>query len=94
MFDWTINVGNVLTIASFIGGGIWFIMVMRGAIDRLSLRLQYVEASNEDQKEEIKKLAQILVTLGRYEERFLRVEGQLEDLRHGRGLIVNSPGRP
>ena len=84
----SVNLGNILTILSFLGGGVWFIAAMKNAIFGLSMRLTYVEASNVDQKEEIKKLSQILVTLGRYEERFLRVEGVIEDLRHGRGLIM------
>ena len=84
---WHVNLGNVLTIGSFIGGGVWFIITMRNAIDVLGIRLTHVEESNEDQKEEIKKLAQVLITLGKYEERFLRVDSQIDDLRHGRGII-------
>jgi K+/H+ antiporter YhaU regulatory subunit KhtT len=88
---WHFNLGNLLTILSFIVGGIWFITTMKGDMKELSvlteLRLTHLEASNDDQKEEIKKLAAVLITLGRYEERFLRVEQMIDDLRRGRGII-------
>ena len=84
---WHVNLGNILTIVSFLLGGIWFISTMRNSIELLAQRLTQVEASNEDQRLEIKKLGEILVTLGKYEERFLRVEGHIDDLRRGRGFI-------
>jgi hypothetical protein len=88
MIDLSINLGNLLTIASFVVGGIVFIMQMRSMISIVELRLRALESSNEQQNIEIKKLGDILVTLGKYEERFLRIEGMIDDLRHGRGLIV------
>lgn len=83
----TVNLGNILTITSFLLGGIWFINTMRNAIDLLTLRLGTLEETSRDQRKEIQKLADVLVTLGKYEERFLRVEGMIDDLRHGRGII-------
>jgi len=87
MIDLSINLGNLLTIASFVIGGVVFIMQMRSMISLVELRLKALETSNENQNLEIKKLGDILVTLGKYEERFLRIEGMIDDLRHGRGLI-------
>lgn len=82
-----ISLGNLLTIASFIAGGFWFITSMRNGVDMMSLRLSTVEV-------EVKKLAEILITLGKYEERFLRLERDITDLRHGVGYIVSPPKRP
>lgn len=86
-----VNLGNILTILSFLVGGVWFIASVKGVIEltntKTNMRLNSLEQSTQDQKEEIKKLAQILITLGRYEERFLRVEQMLDDLRRGRGMI-------
>lgn len=87
--DLSVNLGNLLTIASFIIGGIVFIMQLRSMIGIVELRLQALEKSNENQNLEIKKLGDILVTLGKYEERFLRVEGMIDELRHGRGMIID-----
>jgi hypothetical protein len=82
-----ISLGNLLTIGSFIAGGFWFVTTMRGAVDMMALRLSTVEV-------EVKKLAEVLITLGKYEERFLRVERDITDLRHGVGFIVSPPKRP
>lgn len=83
----TVNLGNILTIVSFLIGGLWFITTMKSSIEMLSIRLLTIEEISRDQRKEIQKLADILVTLGRYDERFLRVEGMIDDLRHGRGII-------
>lgn len=82
-----VNLGNILTILSFIGGGIWFISTMRTAMELLSMRMTGIERLVTGQAEELKKLTQVLITLGRYEERFLRLEGMLDELRHGKGFI-------
>jgi hypothetical protein len=88
MIDLSVNLGNLLTIASFIIGGIVFVMSMRNMLSLVELRLKALETSNENQNIEIKKLSEILITLGKYEERFLRIEGMIDDLRHGRGIIL------
>lgn len=85
--DLSVNLGNILTIISFLVGGAFFIAMIKSSIGIIDMRLIALEKSNDNQNVEIKKLADILVTLGKYEERFLRLEGQLDDIRHGRGLI-------
>jgi hypothetical protein len=56
-------------------------------LDIVEVRLKSVESTNLDMKLEMKKLSDILITLGKYEERFQRVEGMVDDLRRGRGFI-------
>ena len=77
MIDLTINLGNLLTIASFLIGGIAFVMNIRSMLAVLHLRLERVEETSKDVQQEMRK----------YEERFLRVEGMIDDLRHNRGFI-------
>jgi hypothetical protein len=91
--DLSVNLGNILTIVSFIIGGIVFVMSMRSMLGIVEVRLMALEKSNENQNVEIKKLGDILVTLGKYEERFLRVEGMIDELRHGRGMILPAESR-
>jgi hypothetical protein len=86
MLNLDISLGNVLTIASFMIGGLWFISTMRGAVDMMALRLSTVET-------EVKKLAEVLITLGKYEERFTRLERDINDLRHGQGYIITQRKR-
>jgi hypothetical protein len=88
-----ISLGNLLTIASFAGGGLWFIVRLQAAIDTMATRFDVMAVRLTSVETEIKKLTDILVTLGRYEERFLRLEREIDDLRHGRGFITNHQGQ-
>ena len=88
IFDLSINLGNVLTIGAFVASGAFFLSSLKGTSKLLDLRLTALEKSNDNQSAQIEKLAGVLITLGKYEERFLRLEGMIDDLRHGRGIIL------
>jgi len=85
--DWTINLGNILTILSLVVCVIVFVVTLSGKIDVINIRIGNVERITVEQTIEIKQLSAILITLGRYEERFLRLEKMVDELRHGVGLI-------
>lgn len=70
MFDWTISLGNVLTIGFSIASIIAIIAAMR-------IQLRYLEARMELMEREIKKLVEILVQQGRQDERLTAVDGRL-----------------
>ncbi len=55
--------------------------------ERMSLFEEGMKATLDAHAAEIKKMTGVLITLGRYEERFLRIEGMIDDLRRGRGFI-------
>lgn len=63
MFDLTINLGNLLTIGSFLVGGTAFVVAMRSMLRSLDARMISVET-------EIKKLTEVLIKLAGYDERF------------------------
>lgn len=88
MLDFTVNLGNLLTIIAFLVGGTSFIQIMKGQVSYLASRLEVVEV-------ELKKLSEILVKLGRQDERLtamdkrvMAIENDLRDLRRGKGFIV------
>ena len=62
MFDWTISVGNTLTIISFIGFSIAFVVTFRNKVNSLSEKMVSVDKKLEE-------LVKILVQQGRHEER-------------------------
>lgn len=78
VFDWQISFGNVLTIASFVLGGLAFVWTMKSQIDSLGSRTRTMEG-------ELKKLVEILVNQGRQDERMnsldqrMLVQGQRLD---------------
>lgn len=79
-----ITLGNVLEICTMVVLAVGFIYSMRGALQGLAQRMTAVET-------EIGKLTNILITLGKYEERFLRNESDIWDLKHGRGFVAEIP---
>jgi hypothetical protein len=79
-----ITLGNVLEICTMMIMGAGFIFGLRSALATLALRMDSVER-------EIGKLTNILITLGKYEERFLRNEGDIWELKHGRGFVTETP---
>lgn len=70
MFDWQINLGNVLTIISFIIGGLGFVWTMKSQIDSLGSRTMAMEV-------ELKKLVDVLINQGRQDERLNAMDFRL-----------------
>ena len=80
IFDTTISIGNIITILAFLFGGAMLIGRTKANVNILSERLQSVE-------KEIHKLTEVLVTLGRQDERLTAIDKRVEDLRRGRGYV-------
>ena len=93
MFDWTISVGNALTIISFIGGGIVFVVTVRNKVNSLAEKMVSVDTKLE-------QLVEILVQQGRHEERMnamdqrIAAQGQRLDETIGRLNRVIDEKRP
>lgn len=71
MIDWTVTVGNLLTILSVTGGGVWVFFAVRRDVDLLSQKLIPIESA-------VIKLTVVLETLARQDERIKSVERDLE----------------
>jgi hypothetical protein len=75
-----ISIGNVLEIIVLVFALIGGYYGLKNIISLLSLRMDAVE-------KEIAKLGTVLVQMGRYEERFLRIEDDIWDVKHGKGFV-------
>lgn len=69
--DWTISVGNLLTLGGFVFGGVGFVVAVRRDVAVLSTKLKPLEAA-------VLKLTDILERLARHDERLKAVERDLE----------------
>ena len=73
IFDLTINLGNILTIAAFLGGGIYFILTMRSKIDAQSMRMENMERDftqmSAETQHEVRKITEVIILQGRHDER-------------------------
>lgn len=67
---WQFNVGNLLTILSFLGGGALFIASTRQQLFSLSERSTAMES-------ELKKLVEVLINQGRQDERLLAMDQRM-----------------
>jgi len=69
MFDLTINLGNILTLIGFIGGGVVFVLAVKSDVRNVTTRLD--ETSNRsnaeiaDLKLDVKELNKMTTELGR-----------------------------
>lgn len=72
---------SMLTIVTFLVGGIIFVITNRASIEYLANRMSNVES-------ELRKLAEVLITIGRQDERINALYRTVEELRKGKGLIV------
>jgi K+/H+ antiporter YhaU regulatory subunit KhtT len=74
MFDLTVNLGNLLTIISFLVGGVTFVYAIRSDVKTIQARLMLVE-------EELDQLTGVLVSLARQDERLNYLNKELQDLK-------------
>ena len=69
-FDWTVNLGNILTVGSFVAGGVLFIMTIRDDAKITARRLESVEL-------ELARISQAIVDIARQDERMKAMEHRL-----------------
>ena len=69
--DWTISIGNILTMGGFVLGGVGFVVAVRRDVAILATRLTPIESA-------VLKLTDILEKIGRQDERLKAVERDIE----------------
>lgn len=70
LFDWTIGIGQILTILSMIVVGLGFVYTLRGRMEGMSGRLASLEV-------DIKSLITILIQQGKHEERMTAMDSRI-----------------
>lgn len=92
MFDWNVRFGDVLVIISFVA--IVAVQIFRAG--RVPLMMENMQQDLRDQKQSIQKISDTLVQvavqktrLDGQQEQMTILQRQIEDMRNGRGFIVN-----
>lgn len=85
MIDWSISLGNLLTLAGFLGGGVLFVFAVRRDVDVLSQRFIPLEQA-------VVRLTDILVELGRQDVRLNNLEDNQIRRYPARKRRQSSPG--
>jgi hypothetical protein len=98
MFDLTINLGNILTIGFFIGGGIAFVYTMKGDTKVTDLKYTMIVANLDDFKIEMKKLTDVVTQqavqnkrIDYVEERQMSQGKRLDEAEKRLNLYADSP---
>src|SRR5258708_9102339 len=80
VIDYTITVGNLIEIASIIGGGLMVMVTLRGEVANMKAEVGAIQI-------EIKKIGDVLITQADQNRRILHLEEEFRELRHGHGFI-------
>lgn len=89
MFEFTITLGNVLTIISVVGAVMTFIWTMRGDINIVKNDIRYLQESQKALTEAFSQLGKILTSVAVQDARISMVEKKMDELAHGHGYIDN-----
>jgi hypothetical protein len=90
--DFTITLGNVLTILGFIIGGWIFVSAMRSRLDVQTVEIQVLKDAAIEQGKQLASFAKALVELARQDERLNSLDRRVEELRHGKGWVTGPKG--
>lgn len=93
VIDYTITVGNLIEIASIIGGGGLVMVTMRSDIAVLKKEDESLKTNVKGIQDEIKQIGKVLIEQADQSRRILHIEEEMKDLRHGRGFVRESIDR-
>lgn len=80
VFDWSIKLGDVLTIVAIVAAALGFLYTLRGKVDAMDGRLKHVET-------ELSAFVQALVQLARQDERIEAHDKRLNSLESARPRV-------
>jgi len=80
VIDYSITIGNLIEIASIIGGGLMVLITLRGDVANMKTEVGGIQL-------EIKKISDILIAQADQNRRILHLEEDVRELRHGHGFI-------
>lgn len=85
--DWSISLGNILTIISVVGAATTFIWTMRGDINVVKNDIRYLQDSQKALTEAFSQLGRILTSVAVQDARINMIEKKMDELAHGRGYV-------
>jgi hypothetical protein len=85
VIDYTITIGNLVEIASIIGGGLMVMITLRGDVANIKAEMGGIQL-------EVKKIGDVLITQADQNRRILHLEEDFRELRHGHGFVQTRRG--
>lgn len=81
VIDYTITVGNIIEIATILGGGLLVLLQLKNTVGNLKTDVT-------DMKAELKKVGEVLIKLAVTDTRLANVEQDIRELKHGEGFVL------
>jgi hypothetical protein len=81
VIDYSITIGNLIEIASIIGGGLMVMVTLRGDVANIKAEMGGIQL-------EVKKIGDVLITQADQNRRILHLEEDLREMRHGHGFVL------
>lgn len=87
MFDYSISLGNVLTIFSTVGSVMALLYSMKGDIAIVKHDIHYLQESHKALTEAFTQLGRILTQVAVQDQRINMLEKRVDELAHGDGIV-------
>ena len=86
--DWSISLGNILTIVSVIGSVITLVYSMKNDISILKRDIDYLQDSHKALTEAFNQLGKILTQVAVQDQRLNMLEKRVDEIAHGKGFVA------
>lgn len=87
LIDYSVNLGNILTILTVVGAVMTFVWTMKGDINIVKNDIRYLQDSQKALAEAFSQLGKILTSVAVQDTRLTMIEKKLDELAHGHGYI-------
>lgn len=87
LFDWTVNLGNLIQILTVVGGGVLVFARQSNKINLLAKSIEHLELAQKVLNEAFAQLGKILTQVAVQDSRIGMMEKNLDEIRHGKGFI-------
>lgn len=87
IIDYSVSLGNILTILVVVGSVMTFIWSMKGDINIVKNDINYLQDSQKALAEAFSQLGTILTSVAVQDARITMVEKRVDELAHGHGYV-------
>lgn len=88
VIEYTISVGNIVTILSVIGSVMALIYNMKGDIGIVKHDIHYLQESHRSLTEAFNQLGKVLTQVAVQDQRLNMMEKRVDELAHGDGIVL------
>lgn len=88
MLDWTVSIGNLITVFMVAGSTIALLYSMKGDISIVKHDIHYLQESHKALTEAFAQLGKVLTQVAVQDQRINMLEKRVDEIAHGDGLVI------